>query len=374
MRPLMCLVAGSIGVGVLSGPARGDSWAPPRPSVFASDFGSYWVKTFLNDPRTATVTLYTYDKNLALERADGMREFREKAIWSQNVGYIPARLLVSNRGWVVGVNQYAHPGYTHSLVIWDPEGDQLGDYKLEDLLTPDEIRSHVLQIRSSRHWRADFAFQHDGYQGTYDFLVVDVRGSDILQEDSWHKRITVDLRSGKIWPDFDLDSFGRAYEALQHAISMYRAKYSRPVEVACDSDSGSDFVRLYARQNKDASAWEFYVEADGTATLRIKRGEETRYKLGSAQMAHVIETLKESDFGSLPETLEGDDTDPHHRSIIVETTSGTSGMTLFAPNKLTDGVERKQARRFIECWLAIRELFDNADAVDERAEIRDFQP
>ena len=375
MRSATCFLAGLTGVCLFADLALGDSWAAPRPSVFASDCGRYWVKTSLDGWRKATATLCTYDRNLALKHAtNGRQELREKVIWSQSLGYIPARMLVSGRGWVVGVNQYARLGYNHSLVIWNPKGDRLADYTLEDLLTPDEIRAHVMQSTSSRRWNAAFEFQHDGYQGTYDFLLVRARDSMFHGDESWKKLITVDLRTGKIWPDFDPDGFGYSYAAMQHAISKYRAKYSGPTETAKDQDAGDDFVRLFARQNKSASAWELYVEADGTAVLRIECSEETQFKLGPKQMSQLKKTLRESNFSGLPETLQGVNNDPHLRSIIVETGSGTSGMTLFSPNQLTDGEERKQARCFIDCWLVIRDLFDNSNAVDERVEIRGFKP
>lgn len=377
MRLATCFLAGLTGVFVLVDLARGDTWAGPRSSIYGC--GRYGVKILLK--RRSIQDLFSDDaqrKNRRTEvtamlftlKDDGS----ENVLWRKPIEYIPADVRVSHRGWVVGVNQYARLGYNHSLVIWNPKGVRLADYKLEDLLTPDEIRAHVMRTTSSRRWRADFDFRHDGYQGTYDFLLVRMYDSRFRGDEEWEKLITVDLRTGKIWPDFDPGGFRHSYAAHQHAISEYRAEYSKPTATAVDHGAGGDFVRLFARQNKSANAWELYVEADGTATLRIKRGEETRFKLSPGQMEQITKALRESDFAGLPTTLEGVNNDPHLRSIIIETAAGTRGMTVFAPNQLTAKEDRKQAGRFLDCWLVIRDLFDDPNAVDERAEIRDFKP
>ena len=158
-----------------------DRRAAPRPSVFASDRGRYGVKTRISsDFRSATATVFALTKS-----GD------ERTIWSQDLGYVPAKLLVSDRGWVVGVNEYSRPGHAHSLVVWAPDGKRLADYKLGDFLTADEISSLILTTVSSRMWTrgAHFDFKHDGYIGLYDLLVIRLM---------WGKTIVVDLRTGKI--------------------------------------------------------------------------------------------------------------------------------------------------------------------------------
>lgn len=201
--------------------ARADSWGPPTPGVFAAENGSYWVKTDVDGRKTATAALMTYNEETVGEGADVEIEYKERVVWKQDLGYIPAKLLVSAWGNVVGVNRYAHLGYEHSLVVWNKEGKQLADYRLEDLLTPEEIRHFVDHSTSSRWWDV-------GARVTFDS---DER-LDIELE--WGKVISVDLLTGKT-------SFSEPASALpepmtgfaDEAVFVFFMKGERVGELAC---------------------------------------------------------------------------------------------------------------------------------------------
>jgi hypothetical protein len=85
----------------------------------------------------------------------------------------------------VTLDTYANLGFAHSIVIYDKQGQVLGDYSLEQVLTRSDIANHVDKTVSSRWWRngAEYEFMMNG-----DFVIK-------LQ---WGKRVEVNLGSGKI--------------------------------------------------------------------------------------------------------------------------------------------------------------------------------
>ncbi len=140
---------------VLASLAVADSWLPPRPRIFASAHGSYGFKV-LEPKQTARGQLFAID-------ADG----KDTVIWMAQLVNVPSRVFVHDDGKrVVTVNTYARLGYEHSLVLYDAAGKVLADYKLEDLLTEQDIHQNVVQTAGSRHWDmfASFAFSSDRKQ------------------------------------------------------------------------------------------------------------------------------------------------------------------------------------------------------------------
>jgi hypothetical protein len=166
---------------------RADSWTNPAPAVFAAEHGSYAVKRLCERPWTSA--------RLVLFRLNDAGE--EITVWTRDLLHVPHRLLVSDRGWVVGVDEWGRLGYNHALVVWDPSGKQVADYRLEQLLSPGDIREHCAISTSSRRWATDarFRFEHQGRGGSdakpegHDRLVMTL---------SWGQRLTFDLRTGAL--------------------------------------------------------------------------------------------------------------------------------------------------------------------------------
>jgi hypothetical protein len=78
---------------------------------------------------------------------------RERRIWRTRLLTVPARALVSGDGrTVVTIDQWCRMGYEHSLVVYGEGGRVLADYRLEDLLSADEIDTRVTSSISSRWW------------------------------------------------------------------------------------------------------------------------------------------------------------------------------------------------------------------------------
>lgn len=154
-----------------------DSFGRAFPGIFSSSNARYGFKTL---PKHATGILFTVGE-------DG----EEQVLWKQRLVNIPVRALVAPDGQsVVTINTWADLGREHSLVVYDAKGKMLADYRLEDLLTTDEIRDHVFTTAPNRWWTADasFRFRPEGRRLAR-FLEVSME---------WGKTITVDLTSGKI--------------------------------------------------------------------------------------------------------------------------------------------------------------------------------
>jgi hypothetical protein len=202
-----------------------DTWLAPTPGVYASDHGEYWVETTIDGWKAATATLQKYD-----------RDHCRQVVWRKDLGYIPARLLVSDRGWVVGLDRHGGIGYAHTLVVWNEDGRKLVDYVLDDLLTPEEISTFVMHSTTSRWWRsaAEFRFEHDGYEGEYDRLMIQLE---------WGKVITVDLRTGEL-------SFTQAASALPEPMSGF----------------ADEAVFVYFQNGQPAGEASCAWKADGTVT------------------------------------------------------------------------------------------------------------
>lgn len=123
------------------GVARADKWAAPAPRVFAAATGEYGLKVIPSEGKAVGV-LFTLD-------AKGM----EKVTRRFDLVNIPAAVFVSPSGDVVTADTYGQMGYAHSLVVYSRQGKALADYRLEDLLSKEEIARNVKTTASSRWWR-----------------------------------------------------------------------------------------------------------------------------------------------------------------------------------------------------------------------------
>jgi hypothetical protein len=158
--------------------AMGERWTTPRSvRIFASECGTFGfrvvTKSWGRRDANAEGTLFCYDEH-------GAEEVR----WRSELRSIPLRVLVGPEGDVVCIDEYAHLGYDHALVVYSRDGEVVVDYKLGDLLSEREIRKNVQQSVSSRDWALDAVFRFEG-------RALQVRLS-------WGKRFSVDLRTGEV--------------------------------------------------------------------------------------------------------------------------------------------------------------------------------
>jgi hypothetical protein len=152
-----------------------DSWAAPTPRVFGSKWGSRGFKVLrptFSGPSEGV--LFRLD-------ADG----KEQIVWGAKLVNTPHRVLVDDSGkFVATIDTYAHLGFAHSLVIYGDKGKVIRDFKLEDLLTQDEIRNNLVLSETSRHWAEKCEFQMES-----DRLVLRL---------NWGRVIRIELATGKV--------------------------------------------------------------------------------------------------------------------------------------------------------------------------------
>jgi hypothetical protein len=136
---------------------RADTWDRPKPKDFTSPSGNRTFKLTLGGPGLFDIA------NGVLILRD--KDNKEKTVWQRKLVNLPHQAFVSDKtNHVVTIDTYARLGFQHSLVLYGENGEVLGDYRLEDLLTAKEIQDNVKQTVSSRWWAssAKFDFSADG--------------------------------------------------------------------------------------------------------------------------------------------------------------------------------------------------------------------
>lgn len=153
-----------------------DKWVDPMPRVFASQNGQFGLKCL--EPRLLGESkgmLFTLQK-------DGS----EKIVWMTKFPNTPHQILVSDNGrFVVTIDTWGVLGGDDSLVIYEERGKRVRNFRLEDLLTANEIKHNVKQTVSSRWWAEHATFQ---------FLDEDLLRIQL----AWGKQIRIRLNTGLV--------------------------------------------------------------------------------------------------------------------------------------------------------------------------------
>lgn len=98
-----------------------------------------------------------------------------------------AQLFPAREGlFLVTFDTWGRLGYKHTLVIYDSRGKLIRDLELDQLLSAQEIASHVRQTVSSRWWRKAASFSLESATAT------------LTVRFAWGKTLRIDLRRGKI--------------------------------------------------------------------------------------------------------------------------------------------------------------------------------
>jgi hypothetical protein len=149
-RVLSALIV--VGIVALDPPwAAADSCVLPTGGrIYASDSGMTGFRLTMR-VSTSEGELFSFDA-----------ASRERRLWKTRLVAAPARVLLTDAETVITIDTPCRSGYEHSLVVYGEGGRVLADYRLEDLLTPEEIRAHVKRSMSSRFWTdgADVTFDH----------------------------------------------------------------------------------------------------------------------------------------------------------------------------------------------------------------------
>ncbi|MDO4246037.1 MAG: hypothetical protein Q4C89_08450 [Deinococcus sp.] len=112
--------------------AAATSYAPPRPSIVGTDYGSYGFKFLPQGVDKATASARASWGELFQLQADGTL----KTLWKHNLVNTPGRILISPRGHVVTLDNWAQEGSpAHAVVIYDPHGKLVADLKFSQVVT-----------------------------------------------------------------------------------------------------------------------------------------------------------------------------------------------------------------------------------------------
>lgn len=175
---------------------RADSWIAPSPKIFSSEEGDRALKVVPAKEGPAGASWVQFN-------ADGTEKPGERF----SLVNMPVRALVPSRvfPYFVTLDTYTSMGFAHTVVIYRNKGEVVRDLKLEDLLTPEEIKAHVPQTVSSRFWRngANIGFvipktvATPGQEGA----VAGIEKPEDIQlqiEFTWGKIVNVRLRDGEV--------------------------------------------------------------------------------------------------------------------------------------------------------------------------------
>ncbi len=114
--------------------ARADRWLSPQAQQAYSPSRRYLV---LVEPAPESTPSAT-----RLSLWDTVGWFRRQRYERRTVNRVsPVKVLVSDQGYVVTLDDWARAGYAHALVIYDPSGHVLRDSRLEELLTSEDLKT-----------------------------------------------------------------------------------------------------------------------------------------------------------------------------------------------------------------------------------------
>jgi hypothetical protein len=125
--------------------AHADDWPAPTTKYVKSDSGRY----------RAVLVPGAKGKPGSAELYDDRDPTRPKRLYRRApVNQVaPVKVLLSDGGQLVTVDEWHNAGYKHALVIYDRKGKVVVDCALEHLLLPEELAAVDTSV-SSRWWRA----------------------------------------------------------------------------------------------------------------------------------------------------------------------------------------------------------------------------
>ena len=179
----MALVA-TLSSAILTTAALAEKWPTPQPRIFTQPQGQYGLKVLPNREGV----FFTFD-----ERGD------EKVLWRTKLVNVPLRVIVCEDGkHVVTTETWAHAGHQHALVIYGEEGKVKADFRLEDLLTADEIARMPANF-GSRLWSGRDITEFDDHSRRDEFVIR-------MKHEGWAKVLRVTLSAGELAMRYDEES------------------------------------------------------------------------------------------------------------------------------------------------------------------------
>lgn len=116
---------------VLTVSAGANAYVPPRPLLIGSDFGSYGFKFLPRGVSDADASARESWGELFMLQPDG----RLKTLWKRKLVNTPSRILISPRGQVVTLDNWAGYGSPrHAVVIYDLTGRVTADLNFSQVV------------------------------------------------------------------------------------------------------------------------------------------------------------------------------------------------------------------------------------------------
>lgn len=126
--------------------AHADDWPNPTTKYLKSDSGRFRAVVVPGaSGKAGQITLFDDRDPTKPKKLYQRRPVNQEA---------PVKILLSDGGQLVTLDEWGNAGYKHSLVIYDRKGKVVVDCALEHILLPDELAA-VKITKSSRWWRAE---------------------------------------------------------------------------------------------------------------------------------------------------------------------------------------------------------------------------
>jgi hypothetical protein len=164
-------------------PAIADDWPPARVTEVFSENRDWFVRVvpgrsvgdtvgFAGSPKGPYATAEWYERG-----ADRSYRLVRQATLANPVA--PIRSFVTDRGYLVTLDNWHNMGYGKAVVSYAPDGRRIAAYELGDLFSSEEIVAFRTSV-SSIWWRTDTAYLRDGQQSLY--VAVNDRGAGLIVE------------------------------------------------------------------------------------------------------------------------------------------------------------------------------------------------
>lgn len=121
----------------------------------------------------------------------------------------PVKFLVTDRGYLVTLDNWHNMGYGQVVVSYRPDGQRVAEYELKDLFSSEEIAAFQTSV-SSIWWRTETAYVRKGQQSIY--LALPGQGEELIYEPetgrwqycSWRDRAHLcrATNEGRVWRPF----------------------------------------------------------------------------------------------------------------------------------------------------------------------------
>jgi hypothetical protein len=122
------------------------------------------------------------------------RSYRlQKEITLQNP-VAPVLFLVTDRGYLVTLDNWHNMGYGKALASYAPDGRMVIASELKDLFSPEEVSAFRRSV-SSIWWRSETVYVREGQQSIY--VSLDGKGSELILEPETGQWQYCEARNGK---------------------------------------------------------------------------------------------------------------------------------------------------------------------------------